>query len=60
MTNTNNIPRLVLFPLTAGVNEKGHLVIGGCDCVALAGEYGTPLYVFDEAGLRHRCNEFKT
>lgn len=56
----NDIPRLVLFPLTAAVNEKDHLTIGGCDCVALAGEYGTPLYVFDEADLRHRCNEFKT
>jgi diaminopimelate decarboxylase len=60
MSNTNNIPRLVLFPLTAAVNEKDHLEIGGCDCVELAGEYGTPLYVFDEAGLRHQCNEFKT
>jgi diaminopimelate decarboxylase len=54
------IPELTLFPLTAEVNEKGHLVIGGCDSVALAGEFGTPLYVFDELSLRHRCAEFKT
>jgi diaminopimelate decarboxylase len=52
--------KLVLFPLTAEVNKKDHLVIGGCDSVALAEEFGTPLYVFDEAGLRHRCAEFKT
>jgi diaminopimelate decarboxylase len=54
------IPKLSLFPLTAEVNEKGHLVIGGCDSVALAGEFGTPLYLFDEFTLRHRCAEFKS
>jgi len=25
----------------------------------MAAEFGTPLYVFDESGLRHRCVEFK-
>jgi diaminopimelate decarboxylase len=33
-------------------------VIGGCDLVDLAREYGTPLYLFDEATLRRRCQEF--
>ena len=28
-------------------NEAGHLTIGGCDTVALAQKYGTPLYVMD-------------
>lgn len=28
------------------VND-GHLTVGGCDAVALAEKYGTPLYVFD-------------
>ncbi len=60
MTSKQGIPRLVLFPQTAGVNQDGHLVIGGCDTVALAGEFGTPLYVFDENDLRSRCREFKT
>ncbi len=32
--------------------RTGRLQIGGCDSVALAAEYGTPLYVFDEATLR--------
>lgn len=50
--------RLPLFPLTAEVSGKGHLVIGGCDAVGLAGEFGTPLYVFDETDLRSRCREF--
>ncbi len=37
---------------TLKVNEKGHLEIGGADCVELAREFGTPLYVFDEAYIR--------
>ncbi len=54
------VSRLSLFPVTAEVNKQGHLVIGGCDAVALAAEFGTPLYVFDESGLRGQCAEFKT
>jgi diaminopimelate decarboxylase len=53
------VPRLSLFPLTAEVNKEGHLVIGGCDTVDLAAEFGTPLYLFDEFSLRSRCAEFK-
>jgi diaminopimelate decarboxylase len=51
--------KLALLPLTAQVNNKGHLTIGGCDATELAAEFGTPLYVFDEAGIRHQCAEFK-
>ena len=51
--------RLSLFPLTAKVSNNGHLVIGGCDTVELAAEFGTPLYLFDEFSLRRRCGEFK-
>ena len=55
----DTLPRLSLFPLTAEINSQGHLVIGGCDSVELAAEFGTPLYVFDESSLRHKCAEFK-
>jgi diaminopimelate decarboxylase len=51
--------KLVLLPLTAEVDNKGHLLIGGCDTVNLADEFGTPLYVFDELGIRNKCAEFK-
>jgi len=51
--------RLSLFPLTAEVSSQGHLIIGGCDTVELAAEFGTPLYVFDERSLRSKCTEFK-
>jgi len=53
------VSRLPLFPLTAEVDNQGHLIIGGCDTVELAAEFGTPLYVFDEFNLRSRCAEFR-
>ena len=59
MAVRQDISRLSLFPLTAGVNEQGHLVIGGCDTVELAEEFGTPLYLFDELSLRNKCAEFR-
>ena len=59
MTTGQNKSRLVLFPPTAEASEKGHLVIGGCDTVALAEEFGTPLYIFDEQTLRQKCAEFR-
>ena len=51
---------LPLFPETALVDERGHLVLGGVDTLDLAAEYGTPLYVFDEATLRGQCRAFST
>jgi diaminopimelate decarboxylase len=60
MVRKNEIPRLVVFPQTTEVNKQGHLAIGGCDTIALAKKYGTPLYVFDETDMRSRCREFKT
>ncbi len=59
MTTSSAIPRLAVFSLTTAVNKKDHLSIGGCDTLELAKEFGTPLYVFDEADLRSRCREFK-
>lgn len=48
-----------ILPDTSGVSERGHLTIGGCDVVELAGEFGTPLYIFDEVTLRSRCREYR-
>lgn len=59
MSNTGNIPIPEVFPPATTVNAQGHLVIGGCDTVDLARAYGTPLYIFDETGIRERCAEFK-
>jgi diaminopimelate decarboxylase len=43
---------------TQRINERGHLEIGGCDTVELAREFGTPLYVLDEALVRETCREY--
>ena len=51
-------PNASLFPITAQVNDEDHLVLGGCDAVELVAQFGTPLYVFDEATLRDMCRQF--
>jgi diaminopimelate decarboxylase len=43
--------------MTAAVDADGGLSVGGVDVVALAEEFGTPLFVYDEAHLRARCTE---
>ena len=53
-----SFPNASLFPYTAEVSAQGNLVLGGCDSVDLAAEFGTPLYVFDEVTLREKCREF--
>jgi diaminopimelate decarboxylase len=57
--STKAMPKLTVFPFITKVNEQAHLVIGGCDVVDLAEEFGTPLYLFDESTLRQKCREFK-
>ncbi|MEE9198908.1 MAG: diaminopimelate decarboxylase [Dehalococcoidia bacterium] len=51
--------RLAVFPRTTEIDSSNHIAIGGCDLVALAEEYGTPLYLFDEETLRYKCREFR-
>lgn len=41
------------------INEKDHLIIGNCDCVDLAKEFKTPLYVMDEDILRENMRMYK-
>jgi diaminopimelate decarboxylase len=45
----------MLWPETTERNAAGELVIGGISVVELAEQFGTPLYVFDEATLRRRA-----
>jgi len=40
-------------------NQKDHLEIAGCDIVQLAEEFGTPLYVYDEALLRSNMRTYQ-
>jgi diaminopimelate decarboxylase len=46
-----------LLPDTAEVLADGGLAIGGCRVDELAEEHGTPVFVYDEAHLRTRCQE---
>ena len=46
-----------LLPDTAAIDDRGRLSVGGCDLLDLARQYGTPLFVYDEAQLRARCRE---
>ena len=52
------VPQAKVFPISTAVNDAGHLVIGGCDLVDLATEFGTPLYLYDEATLRAQAQGF--
>ncbi len=49
----------MVFPLTTRASAQNHLEIGGCDLVALAQQYGTPLYIFDELHLRTRARDIR-
>ena len=44
---------------TLKINNKGHLEIGGADCVELAEKFGTPLYVFDEPYIRRMMRVYR-
>lgn len=48
-----------VLPYTAKVNEKNHLVVGGCDLVELAQKFGTPLFVYDEETIRGNIHRYK-
>jgi len=41
------------------INDRNHLVIGGCDTTMLAAEYGTPLYVMDERVIRENMRMYR-
>ena len=44
--------------MTTNLNDQANLTLGGIDVVDLLTEYGSPLYVFDEATLRTMCRQF--
>jgi len=46
-----------LLPDTTGVDAEGGMTIGGCSVAAISEEFGTPVFIYDEAHLRERCRE---
>jgi len=47
-----------LLPASATVGDGGRVAIAGVDLAALAQQFGTPLYVYDEADMRARCRAY--
>jgi diaminopimelate decarboxylase len=47
-----------VYPAGTRVNERGHLVVGGCDVADLAAEFGTPAYVYAEDDIRARASSY--
>ena len=53
-----SFPARNVFPSSTEVAPSGHIKIGGVDLADLAAEFGTPLYLYDEASLRGQCREY--
>ena len=47
-----------VYPAGTRVNERGHLVVGGCDVVDLVAEFGTPAYIYAEDDIRARARAY--
>jgi diaminopimelate decarboxylase len=47
-----------VFPLGSRLDARGRLVVGGCDVVELAREFGTPAYVYAEDDMRARARVY--
>jgi diaminopimelate decarboxylase len=52
-------PNQELLPLTAKVNARDHLEIGGCDVTTLVQRFDSPLYILDEVTLRTACRQYR-
>jgi diaminopimelate decarboxylase len=58
--NTTALPGILgLFPPGSRLDADGELVVGGCRLADLAGSWGTPLFVIDEAGVRAQVHRFR-
>ncbi len=56
-----NIPAALarVLPTHSTVGSGGELQIGGCSVPQLAADYGTPLYAFDEDGMRETMRQYR-
>jgi diaminopimelate decarboxylase len=48
----------MIWPASATRNSQGEISIGEVNVSDLANQYGTPLYVFDEADVRKRARDY--
>lgn len=56
---TDRSPNQSIAPLTATVTAADHLSIGGCDVIELVEQFGSPLYILDEATVRAACRQYR-
>ena len=54
----NQLPLSEVLPISASVNDAGRLAIQGLDVREIVEEFGSPLYIFDEATIREMSREF--
>ena len=52
------VPLASILPRSSEISDTGALRIGGCDVTELAARFGTPLYIYDETGVRETCREY--
>ncbi len=52
-------PNQQLLPLSARINNRDRLEIGGCDVTTLVQQFGSPLYILDEDTLRTACRQYR-
>lgn len=50
---------LAVYPRGSALDERGRLLLGGCDALELAREHGTPAYVVAEEDLRAQAREYR-
>ena len=53
-----DLPLTEVLPISASVNDAGRLAIQNRDVREIVEEFGSPLYIFDEATIRGMCREF--
>ncbi len=53
------LPFVHVLPRHASLTSAGRLSLAGLDVRALADEFGTPLYLFDEDDFRLTCREYR-
>ncbi len=58
-SQSHSSPNQRLFPISAKVNEKNNLEVGGCDVTELVKQFGSSLYIVDEDTLRASARQYR-
>lgn len=48
-----------VLPVHSSISAQGELLVAGCAVSDLSREFGTPLYVFDEQGIRDQARAYR-